>query len=98
MESTSHIYVRLVDCPSDIDPAIKEKAESRFSKELLKSFRTEDDLRQAYKLFTDASEGGLISKAEIKIAETWSKAFEKARQAGFRDIAVEEAYFDVRLQ
>lgn len=98
MESTSLISVRLVDCPSDMDPAIKEKAESRFSKELLKCFRTEEDLRHAYKLFTDASEGGVISKGEIKIAESWSKAFEKARQAGFREIAVEEAYFDVRLQ
>lgn len=98
MELTSLISVRLVDCPSDMDPTIKEKAESRFSKELLKSFPTEDDLRLAFKLFTDASEGGIVSKAEARIAETWSKAFEKARQAGFREIAVEEAYFDVRLQ
>lgn len=98
MELASHIEVRLVDCPSDIDPAIKEKAESRFSKELLKNFNTEDDLRQAYKLFTDASEGSIISKTEVKIAESWVKAFDKARQAGFRDIAVEEAYFEVRLQ
>lgn len=98
MELTSIINVRLVDYPSDMDSAIKQKAESRFSKELLKSYRTEDELRQAYKLFTDASEGGVISKAETKIAESWVKAFEKARQAGFRDISVEEAYFEVRLQ
>lgn len=98
MEHTSVIEVRLVDCPSDMDSAIKQKAESRFSKELLKSFRSEEELRQAYELFTDASEGGVISKAESKIAETWVKAFEKARQAGFRDISVEEAYFEVRLQ
>ena len=98
MELATIIDVRLVDCPSDMDPVIKAKAESRFSKELLKSFRSEDELRQAYKLFTDASEGGLISKAEEKIAETWVKAFEKARQAGFRDISVEEAYFEARLQ
>ncbi|MFD2755982.1 hypothetical protein [Comamonas terrae] len=98
MELTSVINVRLVDCPSDMDPSIREKAVSRFSKELVKSFRSEEELRQAYKLFTDASEGGVISKAEVKIAENWSKAFDKARQAGFREIAVEEAYFDVRLQ
>lgn len=97
MELTSIINVRLVDYPSDMDSAIKQKAESRFSKELLKSYRSEDELKQAYRLFTDASEGGVISKAETKIAETWVKAFEKARQAGFRDIAVEEAYFEVRL-
>ena len=97
MESTAVVEVRLVDCPTDIDPAIKEKAEGRFAKELLKSFPSEDQMRQAYKLFMDASEGGLISKSEEKIATTWTKAFEKARMAGFRDIAVEEAYFDVRL-
>lgn len=97
MELASVINVRLVDCPSDMDLAIKEKAEGRFTKELLKNFLSEEDLRQAYKLFTDASEGGLISKAEEKIAMAWSKAFEKARQAGFRDIASEEAYFDVRM-
>lgn len=97
MELASVINVRLVDCPSDIDPVIKEKAEGRFTKELLKNFLNEEDMRQAYKLFTDASEGGLISKAEERIATTWTKAFEKARQAGFRDIASEEAYFDVRM-
>lgn len=96
MESTL-IDVRLVDCPDDIEPAIRKKAESRFAKELLRSFPGEDQMRQAYKLFMDASEGGLISKSEEKIATTWTKAFEKARMAGFRDIAVEEAYFDVRL-
>ena len=98
MEHTSVIEVRLVDFPSDMNQSIKEKAEGRFSKELLKCFRNEDELRQAYKLFTDASEGGLISKAEVRIAEAWVKAFEKARQAGFRDISVEEAYFEVHLQ
>lgn len=96
--ATTIIDVRLVDCPSDMNQSIKERAEGRFSKELLKCFRSEDELRQAYKLFTDASEGGFISKSEIKIAESWSNAFEKARQAGFRDIALEEAYFEVRLQ
>lgn len=98
MEATSLVNVRLVDCPSDIDPALKEKAENRFAKELAKNFQSQDEMRQAYKLFADASEGGFISKSEEKIAMTWTKAFEKARQVGFLDIAVEEAYFDVRLQ
>lgn len=97
MEPASLVNVCLVDCPGAMDPAIKEKAESRFTQELLKSFPSEDDLRLAYKLFVDASEGGLVSPAEERIASTWSKAFEKARLAGLRDIAVEEAYFEVRL-
>ena len=55
-------------------------------------------MTHAHKLFTDASEGGMISKADEAIAKTWVKAFEKAQMAGFRDIAVEEAYFEVQLQ
>lgn len=92
------ISVRLEDCPSDMKPELKEKAEARFAKELRKGFPDDDAMRHAYKLFSDAAEGGTISKADERIATTWAKAFEKARTAGLRDIAVEEAYFDVRLQ
>ena len=93
----SIIEVQLQDCPADMSPQIKEKAEQRFAKELARSFRSDDDLRRAFKLFTDASEGGTISKSEEKIATTWTTAFDTARQAGMRDIAVEEAFFEVRL-
>nr|WP_182312146.1 hypothetical protein [Comamonas testosteroni] len=92
------INVRLEDCPSDIKPELRQKAEERFAKELRKNFPSDDAMTHAYKLFTDASEGGMISKADERIATTWAKAFEKAQMAGFRDIAVEEAYFEVRLQ
>lgn len=92
------INVRLEDCPSDMKPELKEKAEARFTKELRRSFPNDDAMRHAYKLFSDACEGGAISKADERIATTWVKAFEKARTAGFRDIAVEEAYFEVRMQ
>lgn len=93
----SIIDVSLEDCPADIEPALKLKAEERFSKELRKSFPTDDALRRAYKVFSDASDGGMISKADEKIATSWKTAFDKARQAGFRDIVVEEAYFEVRV-
>ena len=93
----SIIEVQLQDCPADMNPQVKEKAEQRFAKELARSFSTDDDLRKAFKLFTDASEGGTISKSEEKIAITWTTAFDKARQAGMRDIVIEEAFFEVRL-
>lgn len=96
MESV--ISVRLEDCPSDMKQELKQKAEDRFSKELRKCFANDEALKRACKLFTDASEGGMISKADEKYAMEWSKAFGKAQLAGFRDIAVEEAYFEVRLQ
>ena len=93
----SIIEVKLQDCPADMTADIRAKAEQRFAKELARSFRGDDDMRKAFKLFTDASEGGTISKAEEKIATTWNKAYDKARQAGMRDIAVDEAYFEVRI-
>ena len=93
----SIIQVSLQDGPPDLTPEAKVKAEQRFAKELARSFRNEDDLRQAYKLFADASEGGVISKADEKHAKAWAAAFDKAKQAGFRDIAAEEAYFEARI-
>ena len=93
----SIIEVQLQDCPADMSPQIKVKVEQRFAKELARSFSTDDDLHKAFKLFTDASEGGTITKAEEKIATIWTKAYDKARQAGMRDIAVDEAYFEVRI-
>ena len=93
-----NIIVRLEDCPLDMKPELKQKAEDRFARELRKGFPNDDAMSHAYKLFTDASEGGMISKAEEQIAIQWQSALSKAQQAGFRDIAVEEAYFNVRLQ
>lgn len=96
METT--IIVHLEDCPSSMGAEIRQKAENRFAKELRKNFASDDAMGRAYKLFTDASEGGMISKSDEQIAIQWRNAFTKAAQAGFRDIAVEEAYFNVRLQ
>ena len=56
----SIIEVQQQDCPADMSPQIKEKAEQRFAKGLARSFRSDDDLCRAFKLFTDASEGGTI--------------------------------------
>lgn len=97
MDSPLHIDVRLQDCPADLKQELKLKAEERFVRELRKSFPDDKALRQSFKLYSDASEGGLLSKAEEKIATNWTRAFDKARQAGMRDLAVEEAYFEVRL-
>ncbi|MFC3217020.1 hypothetical protein [Comamonas sp. JC664] len=54
-------------------------------------------MREALSAFTDAAEGGEISAQQEVLARAWLKAFDKARQAGFQGIGVEEAYFDVRL-
>lgn len=91
------ISVQLQDCPSSIEAQHQRQAEARFERELRKSFPNDEALKRAFKLFSDASEGGTISKAEEKVAATWKTAYDKARQAGFRDIAVEEAYFEVKV-
>ncbi|GAB2806612.1 hypothetical protein GCM10027276_04200 [Comamonas piscis] len=97
MDSRLELDVRLQDCPTDLKQELKSKAEERFAKELRKSFANDNDLQHAFKLFSDASEGGLLSKSEEKVATAWTRAFDKARQAGMRDLAVEEAYFEVKL-
>ncbi len=88
--------VTLQDCDG-IKPDIKAKAEARFAKVIGRSFPNQEAMTRAYKLFNDAAEGGLISKADEKQARTWQQAYEAARQSGLQDISVEEAFFDVRL-
>lgn len=87
--------VTLQDCDG-IKPDIKAKAEARFAKVIERSFPNQEAMTRAYKLFNDAAEGGLISKADEKQARTWQQAYEAARQSGLQDISVEEAFFHVR--
>ncbi|AOV05790.1 hypothetical protein [Delftia tsuruhatensis] len=88
--------VTLQDCEG-IKPDLKRKAEARFAKVIERSFPNPEAMTRAYKLFNDAAEGGVISKADEKTALSWLKAAEAAHQAGLQDIAVEEAFFQVRL-
>ena len=89
--------VTLQDC-SGIADDIKNKAEARFSKVLERGFPNQEAMTRAFKLFSDAAEGGIISKSDEPLARSWQKAYEAARQAGFQGIASEEAYFEVRLR
>ena len=88
--------VTLQDCIG-IEHDIKAKAEARFAKVLERSFPDHDAMTRAYKLFNDAAEGGVISKADEKTAISWLKAAEAAHQAGLEGIAVEEAFFEVHF-
>ena len=92
----STFRVTLQDCDG-IEHDIKAKAEARFAKVLERSFPDQETMTRAYKLFNDAAEGGVISKADEKTAISWLKAAEAAHQAGLQGIAVEEAFFEVRL-
>lgn len=92
----STFRVTLQDCDG-IKPDLKKKAEARFVKTLERGFPSQDAMSHAFKLFNDASEGGVISKADERTALSWQKAYEAARQAGLQDIGMEEAFFEVRL-
>ncbi|MCD2165627.1 MAG: hypothetical protein LBE58_02565 [Comamonas sp.] len=96
MEVSTPIAISLQDCHG-IDPALKHRAEARFAREIGKFFPDEQDMLEALSAYTDAAEGGEISAQQEVLARAWLKAFDKARQAGFQGIGVEEAYFDVRL-
>ena len=61
------ISVQLQDCPSSIEAQHQRQAEARFERELRKSFPNNEALKRAFKLFSDASEGGTISRSEEKV-------------------------------
>lgn len=96
MVDEQRFEVTLQDC-SGVSEELKAKAEARFAKPLWRCFPNQEAMTEAYKIYTDAAEGGIISKAQERLAHAWVKACDTARQAGFRDIAVEEAYFEVRM-
>ncbi len=96
MEVAIVIEARLEDC-NGIDSALKERAEARFVREIEKFFPDDQSLVDAYRAYSDAAEGGEINEAQVPLAKSWLKAFDKARQAGFQGISVEEAYFEVRV-
>ena len=81
--SSSSFRVTLQDCDG-IEHNIKSKAEARFAKVLERSFPDQEAMTRAYKLFNDAAEGGVISKADEKTAISWLKAAEAAHQAGLQ--------------
>ena len=90
------LRVTLQDCIG-IEHDIKAKAEARFTKVIERSFPNQEAMTRAHKLFNVAAEGGVIGKVNEAVALSWQKAYEAARQAGLQGIAVEEAYFEVRL-
>lgn len=96
MEVATVIEVTLQDC-TGIDPSLKQRAESRFQREIEKFFPDEQSMLDAWRTYTDAAEGGEINAEQEVLARSWLKAFDKARQVGFQGISVEEAYFDVRI-
>lgn len=96
MEVAIVIEVTLQDCDG-IDVALKERAEARFIREIERCFPEEQGMLDAWRAFMDASEGGEITPEQERLARSWLKAFDKARQAGFQGISVEEAYFDVNM-
>lgn len=97
METVTLIEAHLQDCQG-IEPALRSKAEARFVKELQRQFPSEQALVEAWEAWSSAAEGAdEISPGQEQLARSWLKAFERARFAGFRDIAVEEAFFEVKL-
>ena len=97
METVTLIEAHLHDCQG-IEPALRSKAEARFVKELQRQFPSEQALVEAWEAWSSAAEGAdEINPGQEQLARSWLKAFERARFAGFRDIAVEEAFFEVKL-
>ena len=91
--------VTLQDFPN-IPADLKQQAEHRFTRVLERSLGGADEIRPAYKAWSDAEDAseGDLSAEEKALAVRWQKAAMKARQEGFNGLGeVQEAYFEVRL-
>ena len=59
-----------------------------------------DNVERVLKAYSSAAESGLeeMNEDERALASAWTKAYDKAASAGFRDLgSADEAYFEVRL-
>lgn len=92
------ITAHLIDAPAGTPVDILRSAESRFLRELERLLGA--DLAPALRAFEAAQDSSAedLSKDEIRLASRWATAYDKARQAGMRDLGeTGEAYFAVRL-
>ena len=88
--------VRLADYPHPAVDAVKV-SEQRFRRELDRQLG--GDVMRALRAFHNASESSEtdLTRDEIALAKRWTKAYDAARTAGFRDLGdTDEAFFDVR--
>ena len=88
--------VRLADYPHPAADAVKV-SEQRFRRELDRQL--DGDVMRALRAFHNASESSEtdLTRDEIALAKRWTKAYDAARTAGFRDLGdTDEAFFDVR--
>ncbi|MET3517786.1 hypothetical protein ABIC63_005591 [Pseudacidovorax sp. 1753] len=92
------IIAHLIDAPSGTPADILRPAEARFLRKLERLLGA--DLAPALRAFEAAQDSSAedLSKDEIRLASRWVSAYDKARQAGMRDLGeTGEAYFAVRL-
>lgn len=92
------VSAHLIDAPAGTPADILRSAEARFQRELERLLC--DDLAPALRAFEAAQDSSAedLSKDEIRLASRWATAYDKARQAGMRDLGdTAEAYFSVRI-
>lgn len=97
----SHPYsVALEDAP-ELPSSHRITAETRFAKVIERALGGPDAVASTYRAWVNASEAAAsdVDPATASLAVLWPRAYDSARQAGFRDIGeMPGAHFEVRLE
>lgn len=93
-----YVSARLIDTPTGTPADLLRSAEARFLRELERL--PGDDLAHTLRAFEAVQDSSAedLSKDEIRMADRWSTAYDKARLVGLRELSdTGEAYFAVQL-
>ena len=97
----AHPYTVALEEAPELSSSHRITAEARFAAVLERSLGGPDAVASTYRAWVNASESAAsdLDQATASLAVLWPRAFDTARQAGFREIGeLAGAHFEVRLE
>lgn len=96
-----HPYTVALEEASELPCPNRISAEARFAAAIERSLGGPEAVATTYRAWVNASESAAsdVDQASASLAVLWPRAYDTARQAGFRDLGeLPGAHFEVRLQ
>jgi hypothetical protein len=97
----AHPYTVALEEASELPCSNRICAEARFAAAIERSLGGPDAVASTYRAWVSASESAAtdVDQATASLAVLWPRAYDAARQAGFRDLGeLPGAHFEVRLE
>ena len=97
----SHPYSVALEDSVELPSSHRIAAETRFAKVIERALGGPDGVASTYRAWVNASEAAAtdVDQATASLAVLWPRAYDSARQAGFREIGeMPGAHFEVRLE